>query len=183
MPAFQIFPGGIKERKINRRTFKFCPRCSSKLQEEEVEDRRRFLCKSCGWVNYENPLPSVAAMVRNEQGDILLIRRGIEPGLGEWALPSGFIEIDETPEMACVRELEEETGLLGRITGLIGVFSQKSSMYKNVLIIGYSVEGEGLVRAGSDSQEARFFSIDEMPEIAFPSHLDMIQAGLKGSSL
>jgi 8-oxo-dGTP diphosphatase len=172
----------IEEETIYRRSFKYCPRCSSKLQEEEVEDRKRFLCKSCGWVNYENPLPSVAAMVRNKLGDILLIRRGIEPGLGEWALPSGFIEIDETPEMACVRELEEETGLMGCITGLIGVFSQKSSMYKNVLIIGYAVEGEGELQAGSDSLEAKFFPVQEMPEIAFPSHVEMITAGLKGSS-
>jgi 8-oxo-dGTP diphosphatase len=165
------------------RTFKYCPRCSSKLEEEEVEDRKRYLCKNCGWINYENPLPSVAAMVRNERGDILLVRRGIEPGRGEWALPSGFIEIEETPEMACVRELEEETGLFGRITGLIGVFSQKSSLYKNVLIIGYAVEGEGELRAGSDSLEARFFPHDHLPEIAFPSHVEMIEAGLKDSFL
>ena len=133
-------------------------------------------------MNYENPLPSVAAMVRNDRGDILLIRRGIEPGLGKWALPSGFIEIDETPEMACVRELEEETGLLGPITGLIGVFSQKSSMYKNVLIIGYAVAGEGELRAGSDSLEAKFFPVRGLPDIAFPSHLEMINTALKGSS-
>ena len=144
------------------------------MNKEHVEDRLRFVCTQCSWIHYENPLPCVAALVRNDRGDILLIRRGVEPARGEWALPSGFIEINETPEMACVRELEEETGLLGHITGLIGVFSQESQVYKNVLIIGYAVKADGRLRAGSDSIDVRFFPVGELPEIAFPSHREIV---------
>jgi len=162
---------------MSTKSFKFCPRCGHSLRIENVEDRQRFVCAECGWVHYENPLPSVAALVRNPGGEILLVRRGVGPGKGRWALPSGFIEIEETPEMACVRELEEETGLMGRIKGLIGVFSQKSETYKSVIIIGYDVDAEGEIRAGSDSVDVGFFPPDRLPPVAFSSHREMIEAG------
>ncbi len=164
---------------MERQSYTFCPRCGTLLKEERIEDRRRQVCPTCEWIHYENPLPCVAALVRNTDGDILMVRRGVEPAKGKWALPSGFVEIEETPEMACLRELEEETGLLGRLTGLLGVFSQESQLYKNVLIIGYRVEAEGETRAGSDSQAVRFFPVSELPDVAFSSHRDMIRAVLK----
>jgi len=167
---------------MERNPFKYCPRCGSTLKSENIEDRLRFICSRCSWIHYENPLPSVAALARNAQGDILMVQRGVEPALGEWALPSGFIEIDETPEMACVRELEEETGLLGRITGLLGVYSQASQMYNNVLIIGYTVDVEGEIKAGSDSLDARFFPVSSLPEVAFSSHREMINKVLNGET-
>ncbi len=124
-------------------------------------------------------MPSAAALVRNEKNEILLVQRGVEPGLGKWALPSGFIEIDETPEKACLRELEEETGLKGKIMKLIGVYSQRSLLYKNVLIIGYEVKAKGKLSPGSDSLEAAFFPSGKLPEIVFSSHREMISDGLK----
>jgi 8-oxo-dGTP diphosphatase len=129
-------------------------------------------------VNYENPLPSSAAFVRNGRGDILLVKRGVDPGKGEWALPSGFIEVDETPAEACLRELEEETGLVGRIKRLLGVYSQASTMYKNVIIIAYLVQAEGILRPGSDSMSAEFFAPDDLPPIAFPSHIEILKDGI-----
>lgn len=108
-----------------------------------IEEEKRLACPACQWVCYENPLPSSAALVRNDKGEVLLVKRGHEPGRGKWALPSGFIEIDETPEKACLRELREETGLKGEIVRLAGVYSQESLLYRNVLIIGYEVEARG----------------------------------------
>jgi 8-oxo-dGTP diphosphatase len=157
--------------------FRYCPVCRAELEQRTLEGRRRDLCPQCDWTCYENPLPSAAALVKNRSGEILLVRRGIEPGKGQWALPSGFIEIDETPEQACLRELEEETGLRGEIKRLIGVYSQPSLMYKNVLIIGYEVTARGEPCPGSDSVEAGFYTPDRLPEIAFPSHSRIIRDG------
>ena len=159
--------------------FRYCPNCGTELKLKRIEGKERIFCPSCGWVRYENPLPSAAAFVRNEKGEILLVQRGVEPGKGKWALPSGFIEIDETAESACLRELEEETGLKGRILRLVGVYSQKSLLYKNVLIIAYEVEGRGSLSPGSDSLRAEFFPPDGLPEIAFPSHARIIEDGIK----
>jgi 8-oxo-dGTP diphosphatase len=158
--------------------YKYCPNCGLKSRLKKIEGRERVVCFECGWVHYENPLPSAAALVRNERGEVLLVKRGVEPGRGKWALPSGFIEIDETPEKACLRELEEETGLKGEIMRLIGVYSQKSLTYKNVLIIGYEVKAWGNLSPGSDSLSADFFPPDKFPEIAFSSHREIIEDGL-----
>jgi 8-oxo-dGTP diphosphatase len=150
-----------------------------KLGHKPIEGKKRLFCSACGWVNYENPLPSSAAFVRNDSKEILLVKRGVEPGKGEWALPSGFVEVDETPARACVRELKEETGLDGRIQRLLGVYSQKSTMYKNVIIIAYLVEADGPLMPGSDSVRAEYFSHDKLPSIAFPSHREIIKDGIK----
>ena len=159
--------------------FKFCPKCGAGLRVKKIEKKKRFICPGCGWVNYKNPLPSAAAFVRNRKDAILLVKRGVEPGRGKWALPSGFIEIDETPERACLRELKEETGLKGEIIRLIGVYSQKSALYKNVLIIGYEVNARGNLLPGSDSQKAAFFSVGNLPVVPFSSHIKMINDALK----
>jgi len=159
--------------------FKYCPRCGTRLKLREEEGRRRPFCPACHWVNYENPLPSSAALVRHKKGEVLLVKRGVEPGRGKWALPSGFIEIDETPEQACLRELKEETGLEGRILRLIGIYSQRSKLYKNVLIVGYEVEAHGQPIPGSDSLKAQFFPADQLPRIPFSSHQQIIRNGIK----
>lgn len=162
-----------------RGMYKRCLNCGAELGPIRIEGKERLACPSCGWVNYENPLPCAAAFVRNEKGEVLLVKRGVEPGIGKWALPSGFMEIDETAEATCLRELSEETGLSGEIVRLVGVYSQISIRYKNVLIIAYEVKGKGTLAAGSDSLGAEFFSVDNLPEIAFPSHAKIIEDGLK----
>jgi len=105
------------------------------------------------------------------------VERGVDPGKGLWSLPSGFIEIAETPEQACLRELKEETGLEGIILRLLGVYSQKSVMYKNVIIIAYVVQARGRLHPGSDSTNAAFYSLKRLPIIAFPSHSEIITDG------
>jgi 8-oxo-dGTP diphosphatase len=159
--------------------YKHCPHCGVRLKSKRIERRLRNFCPSCRWVCYENPLPSAAAFVRNKKAEILLIQRGVEPGRGKWALPSGFIEVDETAENACLRELEEETGLKGEIRRLIGVYSQKSKLYKNVLIVAYEVKGRGSLLPGSDSLRAEYFRANNLPDIAFPSHARIIEDGIK----
>lgn len=164
---------------MSHRNFKNCPVCGGMLSSLTAEGRERLACPECSWIHYENPLPSAAAFVKNFSGEILLVKRGIEPGYGKWALPSGFIEIDETPEEACIRELEEETGLEGKIKNLVGVYSQESDMYKKVIIIGYEVTVRGKLSPGSDSLAAEYCSPAKLPQIAFPSHAQMIADGLK----
>jgi len=156
---------------------KYCPLCSNKMLDKTIEGRKRQICSACGWIYYENPLPCSAAFVQNERGDILLVQRGVEPGKGKWGLPSGFIEIDENPQQGCLRELKEETGLDGNISELIGVYSQESSLYKRVIIIGYRMEVWGILQPGSDSMDAGYFPPDSLPEIAFRSHREIIKDG------
>jgi len=158
---------------------RFCPLCRTPLGAKIEDGRKRRCCPECGWIHYLNPLPCAAALVLRSGGEVLLVRRGVEPGKGLWGLPSGFIEIDETPEEACLRELREETCLEGMIGDLVGVYSQESSVYKFVIIIGYRVDAAGDPSPGSDSEETAFFPLNRLPTIAFPSHRAIIRDGTR----
>ena len=154
---------------------KYCPQCKYPLRRIKINKRRRLVCQNCGWINYENPLPAVVAVVRNNK-KILLVKRGIEPHKGRWTLPSGFIEIEETPQIACLRELKEETNLEGKILRLIGVYSQRTKMYNNILVVAYEVKvKKKKPLAGDDAQEARFVLVERLPSIPFSSHRQIIE--------
>ena len=120
-------------------TFKFCPFCRYYLRRKQVDGYKRLVCRKCGWIYYGNPLPVVACVTIDNEGKILIVKRNLSPGINKWALPGGFIESNETPEIACLRELEEETGLRGEIKRLIGVYIQKTREYGSLLVIGYEV--------------------------------------------
>jgi ADP-ribose pyrophosphatase YjhB (NUDIX family) len=104
----------------------FCSRCGAALQFGSIpgEDRQRLSCESCGHIVYVNPRLVVTTFPVTDDGEIVLIRRGIEPGLGAWAQPGGFLEVDETVHQAAIRETWEETGLLVEPGEIIGLYTR-----------------------------------------------------------
>ena len=163
--------------------FKYCPLCKNKLRKINLTGVGRMKCAECGWIRYENPLPSVVAVVKRGN-KILLIKRGVAPHIDKWCFPTGFVEVEETPETACVRELEEEAGLKGKIGYLIGVYSEKSRLYKKVIVIAYWVKAEDKEPLpGDDAKEAKFFSLDNLPDLPFVTHLQIIRDIIKKSDL
>lgn len=157
----------------------YCLKCGFLLKEKKIDDRKRDVCPNCGWIFYKNPLPTAAAVFK-ENGTVLLAKRGVLPKKNRWSLPSGFIEIDETSEEACLRELKEETGLDARIKRLIGIETQYSVMYENVIVIAYEVEKTGgKLRAGTDVCEVKFFPFEGLPEIPFSSHFNLLKKSLE----
>ncbi len=158
----------------------YCPHCTTRLASRFIDGRSRLFCSKCNKPIYENPVPSTASVVINENQEILLVKRNIEPKKGDWCLPGGFIELYEKSEECCLRELKEETNLEGEIERLAGVYLSKSPIYKSVLVIGYSIKNiRGEIRPGDDSEEVRFFSFKEMPKIAFDSHQSIFENALK----
>ncbi len=156
----------------------FCQSCGSKLSSRKVDGVERLSCARCGLIHYANPLPSAVAFVLNEEKKILLIQRGVQPGKGKWALPSGFIEANENPEQTVLRELKEETGIIGTIGHLIGIYTQPSAIYGNVLLIAYDITcNKGKLRAGTDAVNAKFFPLNKLPKIPFASHRAIIRDG------
>lgn len=156
--------------------FIYCPMCAAELRRISIEGKNRLSCTTCSWVNYLNPVPVVACLVRNSQGEVLLVKRAVEPGIGKWSLPSGFLELDETPREAALRELEEETGLKGSAVKLIGVYTQCSEMYGTVLTVGYLMEAvSGRLKPGDDASDAKFCRVTDPDEIPFESHRKMLE--------
>jgi len=161
-------------------SIKFCPYCGYKLVRKMLEGRERLYCSSCGKIYYENPTPVVAVIARDNEGKILLIKRKIEPRKGEWALPSGFMEIEESPIEAALRELTEETGLKGKSKKLIGVYPNNSEIHGYLVTIIYEVGIlGGKLCAGDDAEEAEFFAVNQLPLLAFQSHREALGKVLK----
>jgi ADP-ribose pyrophosphatase YjhB (NUDIX family) len=90
------------EKKVGRHAY--CSWCGAAFAPELAWPRT---CAACGNTSYVNPLPVAVALVPVDDG-VLVVRRGIEPKKGQWALPGGFIEVGETWQEACARELMEE---------------------------------------------------------------------------
>ena len=154
----------------------FCPYCGHRLTERYYENRNRLFCNQCNDPIYENPTPATCLIVSDDKLRILLVQRSVDPKKGMWCLPGGFIELGESPENAALRELHEETGLTGRINKLLGVTTNPSRAYNSVLLVGYWVTTvSGTLTPGDDASDAAYFSIDNLPEIAFESHLKFIQ--------
>lgn len=90
-------------------SFKYCPKCgSSQFLENNFKSKK---CHNCGFVYYYNTSASVAVMIKNSKGELLVATRAHEPAKGTFDLPGGFIDMDETAEEAAAREILEETGL------------------------------------------------------------------------
>jgi len=163
--------------------FRYCYHCGQLTEALRADGYLRAYCRRCDRVLYENPLPSVAMVVTNPIGQILLVRRRIEPALGDWALPGGFIEMDEKPHQAALRELWEETGVRGVVTRLLAVDSHIRGYYGDVLIIAYAVQTKQVSAApGDDVSEAQFFKPTERPRLAFPIHEQFLKLALQGSA-
>jgi len=99
------------------------------------------------------------------------VRRSVDPRSGAWALPAGYMEIDEGPVAATIRECFEETGLVVRVTGLFGVYHiANDPRGAGVLILYRAAPESGELRPGDDASEVAYFGPDELPrDIAFAS--------------
>lgn len=157
--------------------YNYCPICATPLHVGMIEGKTRKYCPQCGFVDYKNPLPvALAVPVRDKM--FLLIKRGIAPKKGMWASPSGFIEVGETPEEACLRELKEETGVSGKIVKLIGVSRlEDREVYGDMLVVKYlvKVNDEKPAPGGDEVEEARFFNIAELPSYYASLFRDVIE--------
>jgi ADP-ribose pyrophosphatase YjhB (NUDIX family) len=118
-------------------------------------------CPSCGLISYVNPRLVVTTIPVNDAGEVILLRRGIEPGRGWWAQPGGFLEIDETVTEAAIRETLEETGLIVEPGEVVGLYSRLEAAVV-VLAIESRVVG-GAVRLNREALEIRAFSADIIP--------------------
>jgi ADP-ribose pyrophosphatase YjhB (NUDIX family) len=113
--------------------------------------------------------PKVAAAVLVEQeGRVLLVRRVNEPFRGLWTLPAGFVDAEEDPARAAARECEEETGLKVRVTRVLEVVAGREHERGADFVIVYAAEVEsGILQAADDADDARWFEPSQLPLLAF----------------
>lgn len=114
--------------------------------------------------------PSLTAdAVWIDRGRILLVRRGRPPYRGRWALPGGFVELDETVEQAVTRELLEETGLRAQPSAIVGVYSGPDRDPRgSTTTIAYLMEGAaGIPHGGDDAAAAAWIPLAHARGLAF----------------
>jgi 8-oxo-dGTP diphosphatase len=145
----------------------FCLYCGNGTIKKPEDNILRDFCPSCKSFFYDNPLPVVSAIVDSSR-NILLVKRDRRPFKGYWCLPTGFAEAGESIENACLRELEEETGIRGKIVRLLDVDSYKSHFYGDLLFLTFVVEQTGgKLTPGDDSIAAKFCPVEKIPSLAF----------------
>ena len=153
--------------------FNFCPYCGTLLHNQVRHGAWRPVCSACGFVQFHDPKVAVGALVTRDEA-VLLVRRGVPPGKGQWALPGGFMDAGEAPETALGRELLEEAGLAVQVGPLLAVHPLEvgEARLGIVLVYAANVIGEGgvLPVAGDDVTEAGWFRHDALPTaLAFDS--------------
>lgn len=136
--------------------------------------------------SYKYPRPALTAdcivFARKELDfRVLLVQRANEPYKGKWAFPGGFMNMDETTEEAARRELKEETGLIVDDISQIGTFDRVDRDPRGrVITVAYFVVIDGIreVKGGDDAAVARWFSIQNLPELAF-DHQEIMEVALR----
>jgi ADP-ribose pyrophosphatase YjhB (NUDIX family) len=146
---------------------KFCPRCGADVAHEDKFGMVRPVCPQCGWIYFVDPKVAAAVLVEQD-GRVLLVRRANEPFRGLWTLPAGFVNGGEDPAEAAARECLEETGLSVHITMVLDVIAGREHNRGADFIIVYLAEVTGgELSAADDADAADWFARNDLPPLAF----------------
>jgi ADP-ribose pyrophosphatase YjhB (NUDIX family) len=153
----------------------YCVRCGSVLGTRVIEGRELEACPNDDFVLWHDPKVASAVVVEVD-GGVVLGRRAIEPGYGLWCLPGGFVNDDEHPAEAAMRECMEEISAAVELTSLIGVYHVPKQDAPSMVGIAYRAQlADGAqLRAGPEMLEVRVFPLDSLPPLAFPSHRQVL---------
>lgn len=152
----------------------YCSTCGSRTQTRLIGRQELSVCASCDRIFFRNP-KVVAAAVIEDAGRVLLVRRDIEPGRGLWGLPGGFVDWDEHPEQAMVRECREEVGVDVEAVELLTVvhIRQEEEGIVGLFYRARLVAGEPV--AADEVQQVGWFGPERLPPLAFTTHHSILQ--------
>lgn len=155
--------------------YRFCPRCGGGLDQRVVKasEPKRLVCQACSFIFYQDP-KVVAGTIFTLDGGIVLLKRSVEPALGKWVFPGGYVDRGESVQDAAVRETKEESQLDVKLGALLNVYSYPRS--PNVIVVYTADVIGGKLTAADESLEARIFTPQEVPwqELAFDSTRDAL---------
>lgn len=156
--------------------FRFCPRCGGGLESRRLKahEPARLVCRECSFIFYQDP-KIVAATICTLENRVVLLRRGVEPAMGKWVFPGGYVDRGESVQEAAIRETKEESNLDVELRSLLDVYSYSRS--PNVIVVYAAAIVGGELQAGDETVEARTFPASQIPweELAFQSTRDALQ--------
>ena len=146
-----------------------CPHCVA-------PDEQPIVCDRCGWRWYANPRPAAAVLLERSEPDgtsLLLLRRAVEPGLGDWDLPAGYLDPGESFEQAARREAREESGIEVELVELAGVYHSPPANAVTAVFRARAADATAEVALDFESSEHAWVPMSEvgdwLPRIAFGS--------------
>ncbi|MEM7257580.1 MAG: NUDIX hydrolase [Pseudomonadota bacterium] len=147
----------------------YCSNCGQQVttQIPPGDNRERSVCLSCDTIHYVNP-KLVVGCILTWENKVLLCKRSIEPRLGYWTLPAGFMENGESAAEGAAREANEEANALAESLELFGVYSLPRISQVYMMFLGQLKNG--FASAGEESLEVGLFEQQDIPwsELAFP---------------
>ena len=152
----------------NRHVLNFCPHCGAELTSREAFGRTRRYCPRCERIIFRQHKIAAGLLLTDDAGRVLLVQRAWRPHRGDWTLPAGFVDYDEAPIDAAIRETREETGLEAEVSGIVDVVAGREHPHGADIVIVYRgrITGGELI-AGDDATAARFFAPNALPTLAF----------------
>ena len=157
---------------------KFCPRCGTAVERQERFGKIHPVCPGCEWIYFEDPKVAAAVLVEQD-GRVLLVRRVNEPFRGSWSLPAGFVDSGEDPARAAERECLEETGLVVHASGVLDVVAGREHERGADFVIVYRAKVvEGQLAPGDDADAVDWFSYKKLPELAFAATRSVLSGQL-----
>ena len=165
---------------IMTRTARFCALCGRPLIKRHLSGRLRPYCSACAAPVYFDPKVAVVVFIQ-VKNRILLIQRAVDPGKGKWALPAGFVDHDEAPEAAAIRETLEETQLNVRIDKLLAVYPKRDEGLADIVIAYSASVIGGSAKAGDDAASLGWFERDSLPPLVFYPSITLTKAWRKGT--
>jgi 8-oxo-dGTP diphosphatase len=160
--------------------YRFCPRCGGGLEKRSIKaiEPKRLVCQTCSFIFYQDP-KVVAGAIFTLNGGVVLLKRGVEPAMGKWVFPGGYVDRGETVEEAALRETREESQLEIVIGSLLNVYSYPRS--PNIIIVYAARIAGGKLAAGDESVEAATFLPGDIPwdDLAFDSTRDALKEYIK----
>jgi len=146
--------------------FKFCPVCGSKLSRKFHDHLKRLVCSKCEFVYYQNSKPTVSALIKNKQGEILLVRRGVPPNKGAWDTPGGFLENGEDPIPGLKREMKEELNVTLKNIKYFGIYTdfyfERYNLFTLNIIYTCGIKS-GKIKPQDDVSEIGWFKPKDFP--------------------
>lgn len=162
------------------RIARFCPLCGTALEMHERFRQLRPICPACGHIVFFAPNVAVMVLIVEDE-KVLLVKRANEPKKGMWVCPAGFMEWDEDPQAAAIREVQEETGLTVQITRLLEVFHTPDDGGLADIVIAYAASvTSGTPVAADDAEALGWFDRSDIPPLAFLPTQQVVQAWAAG---
>ncbi|MFL2640077.1 MAG: NUDIX hydrolase [Dehalococcoidia bacterium] len=151
--------------------YNYCPNCGSKATYSDQTGQRILSCE-CGYIHYKDPKVAAGVLIKDPNNRILLMKRAHHPRKGYWSYPSGYVDYGEKVETAAKREVMEEVGVEVSIDELIGVYSEEGN--RVILVLYQGTITKGSPSPGEESEEVAYYSLNELPEMAFPRDVGII---------